>query len=124
MFTSNPDPRTFMVETEVSKILHLQKIVDQTLDGFHDAPRITRNPLNETHNLPAQVSMPDTITTPTLQLIGKRTRGSDKQPRKRKAIIDAIRPSLPIATNADFTKSLTNDYPSTSKRNIFVHEQK
>lgn len=93
-FTLNPDPRTSLAEAEVAKILHLQKIADQVPDGFNDASRITRNPLNEAQNVPARVSIPEAIIPPTFQSMGKRTRGPDKQPRKRKTTTD-ITPSLP-----------------------------
>ena len=43
-FILNPNPRTSLSETEVQKILHLQALADRLLDGFSDAPRVTRLP--------------------------------------------------------------------------------
>lgn len=82
----NPDPRTSLAETEVAKILHLKRITDETLDGFNDAPRITRVPINEAQNELAQIAMPLTTIPQIITTTTKRTRGSDKQSRKKKAI--------------------------------------
>jgi len=70
-FTLNPNSRTSLAENEVAKILHLQTIANQTLDGFNNVPRITQTPLNEVQNVLVQISIPDTIATPTLQSLGK-----------------------------------------------------
>jgi len=40
-FILNLDPRSSLAEIEVAKIVHLQKIADQTPDSFNNAPRIT-----------------------------------------------------------------------------------
>jgi len=76
-------------KVEVAKILHLEKIVDQILDGFDDVKLITKTPLNEAQNLPAQVFVPKITTIPTPQSFSKPTHGPDKQPCKHKTIFDA-----------------------------------
>ena len=44
MFNQNPDPRTALTEQEVRKLVSLKALADRLLDGFADAPRITRDP--------------------------------------------------------------------------------
>ena len=127
--TMYSDPRTSLVETQVAKILHLQRIADQTPDGFNDATRITRNPINEALNVPARVSVPNTIIVPPISSTGKRTCGRDKQPRKRKAVTDTTSPSMPIAATTNLTGSMTPASPSminvneTPAGGIIAHEQ-
>jgi len=101
-----------LVETEVAKILHLQKIEDQTLDDFNDAPMITKTPLNEARNLPARVLVAETPTVPNSQFMGKQTHGPDEQLRKCKAIAHVATSSLAPTTTVNFV------YSSTSKEEI------
>ena len=98
-FILNPDPRSSLAESEVAKILYLQKIANQTPDGFNNASRITMNPLNEAQNLPARVSLIDSPSVVPALPTGKRTRGPDKQPRKRRVISDTHPSTLPLASS-------------------------
>jgi len=66
-FTLNPIQSTSLGETKVVKILHMQKIVNQTPNGFNDASKITKIPLNDAENVHVRVSMLETVLTPTLQ---------------------------------------------------------
>ena len=43
--TMNPDPPTSLANTEVTKLLNLINLAENTPDGFSTQPRITRNPL-------------------------------------------------------------------------------
>ena len=49
--TSNPDPRTALPETEVTKLLNLKDLADQVPDGFYSGPRVLRKPLPGTGNI-------------------------------------------------------------------------
>lgn len=82
----SPDLRTSLAEIEVAKILHLKRIADETPNGFNDTLRITRVPINEAQNAPAQIAVPLTTIPQVITTTTKRTRGPDKQPRKKKAI--------------------------------------
>ena len=44
-FTLNPNPRTALADSEVSKFLHLKSLAKKLPDGFSNTTRITRNPL-------------------------------------------------------------------------------
>jgi len=57
--------------------------------------------------------MPKIILNPILQPTRKQTHGLDKQPHKRKAIIDTINPSMFVATTTNFTGSLMLNCPFT-----------
>lgn len=82
----NLDPKTSLVETEIVKILYLKRIANEILDGFNDAPRITRISINEAKNIPTEIKIPITNIPQVITLKTKRTRGLDKQPHKKKAI--------------------------------------
>ena len=90
-----------MAESEVAKILYLQKIANQTPDGFNNASRITKNPLNEAQNLPVRVSILDSPTLVLAQPTGKRTRSPDKQPRKKRVTTDTLSSTLPLASSVE-----------------------
>lgn len=47
----NPDPPTSLANTEVTKILNLRILAENTPDGFSTQPRIIRNPLSGTGNV-------------------------------------------------------------------------
>lgn len=49
--TMNPDPPTSLANTEVTKLLNLKALAENTPDGFSTEPRIIRNPIPGTGNV-------------------------------------------------------------------------
>jgi hypothetical protein len=47
----NPDPPTYLPNTEVLKLLNLRNLAENTPDGFLTQPRIIRNPIPGTGNV-------------------------------------------------------------------------
>ena len=43
ILTHNPDPRTLLADTEVTKLLNLKDLAEQIPDGFYSGPRVFRN---------------------------------------------------------------------------------
>jgi len=53
--TLNPDPRTPLADSEVTKILHLKTLAERLLDEFTNSIRITRNLLLGTGSSPLTI---------------------------------------------------------------------
>ena len=66
--TLNPDPRTALADTEVTKLINLKDLADQIPDGFYSGPRVFRNPLPGTSNvLPTKRLAPLTFKSTKVQ---------------------------------------------------------
>ncbi|KAJ0919088.1 putative RNA-directed DNA polymerase [Helianthus annuus] len=79
---SNLDPRSGQCESEVQKIIHLQRIVNELPDAFTDTNRVTKSHIPAS-NAPARIEViPEAITIQRKR--GRPIGSKDKNPRKRK----------------------------------------
>ncbi|GJY04585.1 hypothetical protein Tco_0370525 [Tanacetum coccineum] len=90
------DPRTKQSETEVQRIIHIQVIANQLPNAFTDTKRVTKSYIQAV-NAPARVEIPDIesdekVTQESKARLkrGRPVGSKDKNPRKRKAIENAI----------------------------------
>ncbi|KAI3811307.1 hypothetical protein L1987_21028 [Smallanthus sonchifolius] len=79
---SNFDPRSGQCESEVQRIIHLQRIANELPDAFIDTNRVTKSHIPAS-NAPARIEViPEEITIQRKR--GRPIGSKDKNPRKRK----------------------------------------
>ncbi|KAJ0530675.1 putative RNA-directed DNA polymerase [Helianthus annuus] len=79
---SNLDPRSGQCESEVQKIIHLQRIANELPDAFTDTNRVTKSHIPAS-NAPARIEViPEAINIQRKR--GRPIGSKDKNPRKRK----------------------------------------
>ncbi|KAJ0575449.1 putative RNA-directed DNA polymerase [Helianthus annuus] len=79
---SNLDPRSGQCESEVQKIIHLQRIANELPDAFTDTNMVTKSHIPAS-NAPARIEViPEAITIQRKR--GRPIGSKDKNPRKRK----------------------------------------
>jgi hypothetical protein len=116
----NPNPPTSLPNTEVTKLLNLRHLAENTPDGFSTQPRIIRHPIPGTGNtLPSKRSGP---TPPTVQ--------PPKSPRIHYTIesVDSIPKTDPLTLDQAMQRAhwphwkvaIETEYSSLRKHGVFA----
>ena len=110
--TLNPDPRTALADTEVTKLINLKDLADQIPDGFYSGPRVLQNPLPGTCNvLPTKRLAPLTSKSTKVQRTTFNTEVALDPTSLAKA---KASPEWP-----DWSKALETEYTSLRKHQVF-----
>ena len=110
--THNPDPRTLLADTEVTKLLDLKDLVEQIPDGFYSGPRVLRNPLPGTGNTITNKRLAPLNSKPTK--VQRTTFSTEVAPNPLTLAEAKASPEWP-----DWSKALETEYASLRKHQIF-----